>query len=268
MPAWGHDKRLTVLCPVEPLSYLARRVGGDRVKVVTLIPKGADPHSFEMRPSHARAISQVDVMFYLGLPLEESLLPKLESSKVRVAPLKFSKLKGHHHGEDAGHGESFDPHAWNSLSNGRSMAVSMAETLKALDPANGAVYDANLASLLKDMDRLDREISTLLSPFKGRAVLAYHPAWNYFCAERGIIPLAVESRGMEARPKELAKLREEVRRRGIRVMFVQPSASGPASKATASMLKVKPVELDPLEGDWFKMMQKTARAFAEALKGR
>ncbi|EHM09264.1 putative divalent heavy-metal cations transporter [Thermanaerovibrio velox DSM 12556] len=194
-PAWaqGGVKGLTVLCPVEPVSYLARRIGGDRVNVVTLIPQGADPHSFEMRPSHAKAVSEADVIFYLGLPLEESLLPKLRANGVRVMRLKFSKLEGHGHahegkGDKPGHRESFDPHVWNSLSNGRAMARSMAEGLKSLDPSNGSFYDANLAKLLGEMDRLDKEISALLGPFKGRAVLAYHPAWNYFCAERGRNP--------------------------------------------------------------------------------
>lgn len=274
-PAWaqGGVKGLTVLCPVEPVSYLARRIGGDRVNVVTLIPQGADPHSFEMRPSHAKAVSEADVIFYLGLPLEESLLPKLRANGVRVMRLKFSKLEGHGHahegkGDKPGHRESFDPHVWNSLSNGRAMARSMAEGLKSLDPSNGSFYDANLAKLLGEMDRLDKEISALLGPFKGRAVLAYHPAWNYFCAERGLIPLAVESEGMEARPKELSKLRSKVQSLGIRVMFVQPSMFGRSAQGAAAMLGVKPVELDPLEADWFKMMRQTAKAFADSMRTR
>lgn len=266
-PAMGGEaSKLTVICPVEPVSDLARRVGGNLIRVITLLPPGADPHSFEMRPSHARVVSQGDLMFYLGLPLEEALLPKLKARGVMVIPLKFTPIRAH--GHSAHRKDEVDPHAWTSVENGRSMAASMAASLKSLDPANAAMYDGNLKDLLSRMDRLDREIGSRLGRFKGGAVLAYHPAWNYFCRERGLKALAVESEGMEMRPRELAALRREVKNRGVKVMFVRPSEEGRSAFGAAKILGVRMVTLDPLAKDWFEMMRETARAFAEALGGR
>ena len=46
---------LTVAVTVEPQEYFLKKVGGDRVRALVLVPAGADPHVFEPRPEIGRA---------------------------------------------------------------------------------------------------------------------------------------------------------------------------------------------------------------------
>jgi len=256
----GLSAPVTVICPVEPLSHLARLIGGDRIRVVTLIPRGADPHSFEMRPSHARAVSEARGALRLGLPLEDRLLPKMRQRGVRIFQLKFDPLYDGH--------RQLDPHAWTSVRNGMSMARSMAEAFAELDPAGAQAYRASLSNVLSRMRDLDRRMGDDLSPFKGRGILSYHPSWNYLCQERGLVPLSVEVHGSEAGPRHMSRLKDRISREDIKVMFVEPSKAGKSAASAAKALGVSLVELDPMGDDWFAMMEGALAAFRSALSGR
>ena len=46
----ARTQRFSVVATFYPLAEIARRVGGDRVDVLTLTPPGAEPHDYEPTP--------------------------------------------------------------------------------------------------------------------------------------------------------------------------------------------------------------------------
>ncbi len=79
-----------------------RIIGGDRVNIVSLLPPGADPHSYQPGAQDVAAIADADIVLSVGLGLEESWLHELmenaardESSIVEVAeivdPIEFGE---------------------------------------------------------------------------------------------------------------------------------------------------------------------------------
>jgi zinc transport system substrate-binding protein len=68
--------RVAATTPI--LADLVRAVGGDRVRVATVVPPGADPHTFEPTPALAKALSQTQLLFANGLGLEP-FLPRLKA---------------------------------------------------------------------------------------------------------------------------------------------------------------------------------------------
>ncbi len=48
-------------------------VGGSRVEVSSLIPRGVDPHAFEPTPQDVRSVAEAQVIFENGLGLEAFL---------------------------------------------------------------------------------------------------------------------------------------------------------------------------------------------------
>src|SRR3990170_2378639 len=52
------------------VSDLVREVGGDRVEVTSLVPAGADPHTFEPSPSDVKKVAEADIAFANGMGIE------------------------------------------------------------------------------------------------------------------------------------------------------------------------------------------------------
>ena len=52
---------------------------GAEANITSLISSGMDPHNFSMKPSHAAALSQADLVVFIGASLTPSLAEKLSS---------------------------------------------------------------------------------------------------------------------------------------------------------------------------------------------
>ena len=66
-----HDERLQVITTTALIADLVEEVGGEDVNVVSLVPAGADPHSYEPSLRRARDVVYADVAFSNYLLLEE-----------------------------------------------------------------------------------------------------------------------------------------------------------------------------------------------------
>ncbi|MFI0446494.1 anchored repeat ABC transporter, substrate-binding protein [Actinomadura sp. 6N118] len=74
---------LGVVTTTEILADLVKNVGGDRVRVDSIVPPGGDPHSYEPAPADAAKVSKADATFTNHLLLEEHSLIKTIDSNVR-----------------------------------------------------------------------------------------------------------------------------------------------------------------------------------------
>ena len=85
--ASGEDAALRVVTTTEILADLVRNVGGERVQVDSLVPAGADPHSYEPTPADARTVAEAGVTFTNHLLLEEhALIKTIDANAPRDAP--------------------------------------------------------------------------------------------------------------------------------------------------------------------------------------
>ncbi|AKK04096.1 anchored repeat ABC transporter, substrate-binding protein [Corynebacterium epidermidicanis] len=75
------DSTLDVVTTTPIIYDLAKNVAGDRARVTSLLPLGADPHSYEPTLRDVRNVANADLAFTNGLLLEQqSLLRTVESS--------------------------------------------------------------------------------------------------------------------------------------------------------------------------------------------
>jgi anchored repeat ABC transporter substrate-binding protein len=81
--ARGDDAAVTVVTTTEILADFVRTVGGDRVRVSSIVPSGGDPHSYEPAPADARRVAEADVTFSNHLLLEEHALIKTIDANAR-----------------------------------------------------------------------------------------------------------------------------------------------------------------------------------------
>ena len=61
----------------------AQVVGGDRVNVLSLLPAGSDPHTYQPGAQDVAAIADADLVLAVGLGLEESWLRELLENAAR-----------------------------------------------------------------------------------------------------------------------------------------------------------------------------------------
>ena len=113
----AEEERLRVVVSILPVANIVYNIGGDRIDLDAIMPPGADPHTFEPRPSDAVKLSQADLIFVNGMHMDESTLKLAEANlkdgaeiiELAAAVANPDELlygQEHHHG----HGEEHDDH--------------------------------------------------------------------------------------------------------------------------------------------------------------
>ncbi|MDG4795620.1 anchored repeat ABC transporter, substrate-binding protein [Micromonospora sp. WMMD1082] len=90
----ANDDRLQVITTTGILRDLARNVGGDRVTVTSMVPDGADPHSYEPSLRDIRDVVYADVAFSNYLLLEEQAVIKALDANLREGAPNISLAEG------------------------------------------------------------------------------------------------------------------------------------------------------------------------------
>ncbi|MCQ4321876.1 zinc ABC transporter substrate-binding protein [Stutzerimonas stutzeri] len=103
---------IEVLTSIKPLQLIAAAVQDGVGQPAVLLPPGASPHHYAMRPSDVRQIRSADLLYWIGPDLEGFLAPVLEGRKrPSVAIQSLPGLTLRHFGEAAGgHEAEHDRH--------------------------------------------------------------------------------------------------------------------------------------------------------------
>jgi zinc/manganese transport system substrate-binding protein len=227
----GHaSEPVPVVASFSILGDLVQVVGGERVKVTTLVGPDADAHSFEPKPADARTILKARLFVINGLNFEPWAEKLAKSAAYQGAMVVASRgvkplqVETAGHGHDHGHQDA-DPHAWQNPNHVVLYVQNIAAGLSRVDPAGADTYQANAAryaALLKDFDAQARAQFAAL-PAAKRKVITSHDAFGYFAAHYQIKFLAPEGVNSDATPsaKHVAELIRQMKREKIRAVFVE-----------------------------------------------
>ena len=254
---------------IEPVRYFTEAVAGDRFQVVSLVPKGASPETYDPTPRQLMDLSGSRAWLrtgHLGFELAWAERMVTNAPNLQVVDLsegidliRDTLTAGHGHHHEGG----VEPHIWSSAPNARQMALHIARTLTQLDPAGGAIFRQRCDSLCRVIGRTDSICRALLShPGAVRAFMIYHPALSYFARDYGLRQIPVEAGGKEPSPAWLKELMERCRAEQVRVIFVQPEFDRRHAELIATETGVRVVDINPLAYDWPAEMQKVAEALA------
>jgi zinc/manganese transport system substrate-binding protein len=187
---------LNVVATLPWIGSLAREIGGDQVRVTTLVKPNQDPHLVEAKPSMILAGRKADILMYNGLDLEIGYLPLiLESARnPKIVPGKpgnfdcsrFVNIIDKPTMVDRSMGDVHplgNPHYYFSPANVLRVAQGMADALAELDRANADYYRQNLKAFSAKFDRKQMEWQTL--GLQGKRFVAYHKLFEYLAADSG-----------------------------------------------------------------------------------
>ncbi|WP_339070471.1 zinc ABC transporter substrate-binding protein [Pseudomonas idahonensis] len=253
-----------VLTSIKPLQLIAAAVQDGVAVPEVLLPPGASPHNYALRPSDVRKVQSVDLLYWIG-PDMEGFLPRVLKGRslpsVAVQDLPGMKLRhfaedSHSHAEEADEHDhdhrpgTLDAHLWLSPINARVIATRIAADLSAADPANAARYQSNLRAFNERLDALDTRLKARLAGIAGKPYFVFHEAFDYFEDAYGLKHAGVFSVAAEVQPgaQHVAAMRARLQQVGKTCVFSEPPLRPRLAETLVAGLPVKLAELDALGG--------------------
>ncbi len=254
-----------VVTSIPPLHSLVAAVTAGVTEPHLLVPNGASPHAYALRPSDRRALSEADLIVWVGPDLE-FFLEKALASGSRARHLEMTALPGllrlpaRHGGkfEGAGHDheppgdhrhhDGLDPHVWLDPDNARVLLGAVAAALVEIDPANAARYHANRLAAERELAVTVDTIERRLAPIKRRPYVVFHDAYRYFEQHFGLNAVAAVTVSPEQRPgaRRLSEIRESIRASGAHCVFTEPQFEPSMVRVVTEDTGARSGELDPL----------------------
>ena len=218
-----------------------RRVGGDHVEAFSIVPAGADPHTYQPTPRDVQALQGARLAVWNGLGLDETAadlvaeqgLPDLTVVVLSegIAPLAGDdhdhEAEAHEEAGEHGHVEAGgNPHLWLDPAYAVRYVERIRDALVEVDPANAEAYQANAAAYVDEINALDAwaqgEIATI--PAERRKLVTFHDAFPYFAGHYGLelVGVVLKSPGREPSAQEVAMLVTEMQQHQIPAVYAEP----------------------------------------------
>ncbi|MEM7187992.1 MAG: zinc ABC transporter substrate-binding protein [Pseudomonadota bacterium] len=261
---------LKIVTDIAPVQSLVAMITGEVAQPVALLPPGASPHSYALRPSEAASLADADVVIWMGSDLTPGLARSIDTLAKDGAPISLLELpdvnllerratvsfteddhEGHAHDSDHGHDHSdtsADPHAWLDPLVAAAWMQPIAKRLAASDPENGPRYMANAATAAQDLASLGDEINARLSPMRGQGFLVAHDFLQYFERRAGLLASGAVSDADAIAPgaARVRKIGELTADGAIRCMLVEPMSNRALVDQIAAQDGIRVAVADPL----------------------
>ena len=282
---WGisAQAQVQILTSIKPLQLIAAAIQDGQGEPQVLLPPGASPHYFVLRPSDAKRLDQADLFYWIGPDLENflpKLLQKRNKSSIAVQDLPELKLQYfaetdqhmHEHDQHDAHDHhpapsteatradtlvehdhahapgAVDVHLWLLPHNAQVIAERISADLSQHDPANAAHYAANLAAFSQRLALLDQQLQAQLAPLHDKSFFVFHEAFNYFEHAYGLKHAGVFAVSHELQPgaKHVSQMRTRLQQAGPSCVFSEPPMQPRLAHTLAAGLPVTLAELDAL----------------------
>ncbi len=280
--AQSNDDKPIITVTIDPLRYFTEAIAGDQFTVVSMVPKGSSPETYDPTPQQLIDLSKSKAYFRIGhIGFEQTWIEKLTDNAPHLqffdtslgVDLIYDNSHPHIH-HDADEKESADehhhhaggvePHIWNSATNAQIIARNILTALCTIDKPNENMYVERFNKLCSEIEQTDSLIQTLLSnPAADRAFMIYHPALSYFARDYKLHQIPIEAGGKEPSPAHLRELINTCKKEKVRVIFVQPEFDRRNADLIAQQTGTEVIPINPLAYDWHAEMLNTAKALVK-----
>jgi ABC-type Zn uptake system ZnuABC Zn-binding protein ZnuA len=260
------------------LADITRHVAGDRLTVGSLLPAGADPHSYQPTPQDTARLSKSKVLVINGAGYEQflqNMLVNADGQRTLIDASTSLPLK-----TEPGNSQSTDPHLWLDPTHVIVYVENIRDGLVKYDPDGAQVYQANADAYIKQLEELDAWINGQLAQLTPprRLLVTNHEAFGYF-AERydfTVVGTVIKSFSSDASPsaQQMAELVDQIKLYKAPAIFLDASDNPALAEQIAKETGVKVVtdlHLESLtEGGpastYIDMMKYNVTKIIEALK--
>lgn len=223
-----------------PFQYITEQIGGDTVAVHSILPPGADAHTYEPTSKEVISIAKGDLFFYLGAGMEsfaETVAESLASQDVKLIEIAGDKslfINGEHeHDDDHGHHHSdYDPHVWLDPLRLIQIAEIIKDELISLNPDAKELYEENYQALNVDLTLLDKSFQDMIEKKKNKQILVSHAAYGYWEDRYGIEQISVNGLSSSSEPsqKELTDIIRQTKKYNLKYILFEENTSNRVSE--------------------------------------
>lgn len=264
-----------VLTTTTILADVTRNVVEDRFSIESLLPVGADPHSYQPVPQDAAKVKGSKMLVIHGADYEEFLQPLLDNAGQKEYLIDAST--GSRLLSDEG---GTDPHLWLDPNNVIAYTDNIREGLKQFDPDGAEVYDANASTYIDQLTELDAWINGQVAQIEPqrRVLVTNHEAFGYFAERYGfrVVGAIIPSFSSDAAPsaQQMADLIEQIKLYEVPAIFLDASDNPDLAQQIAAETGAKVVADLHLEsltnggpaGTYIDMMRDNVTKIVQALQ--
>ena len=271
------NSEVKVVTSIKPIHSLVSYVMDGIGKPDLIVDGYNSPHSFSLKPSHAKMLENADLVIWIGEDLEAFLEKPLDTIAKKAKNIEVMDLKGiqklefreknifenhddhkekdDHKGHDdhkekddhKGHAHGkYDPHVWLDPINAKVIIKEITKQLVLLDSKNSSAYKSNSKKALTDIDKLTQNIKKDLN--KDLRFVVFHDAYQYFEKRFGIQVLGALTVNTDIMPgaEQLSEIREVIEHEKVNCLFSEPQFNPAIIESIAKDTNVKIGILDPL----------------------
>ncbi len=252
-----------VAVSIKPIHSLVASIMAGVGEPALIIKGSRSPHSYSLKPSDARTLSQAKVVIWMGPDIEMFLQKSITALSTQSEVITLLD------------GEYEDPHLWLSPKLAETMVKKIALALSKIDPVNADKYKTNATTLKDRLQALQAYGMERLTKFSQRPFLVFHDAWSHFAESfalsiSGTVALSPER---PAGAKKVSAMRSLIKASKAHCLFGEPQFQSPL---LLSILEgqdgIQVFELDPLgvankpgPDLYFQMMETNINAVASCL---
>ena len=173
------EAKPVITVTLEPQRYFTEAIAGDKFKVVSMVPKGSSPETYDPVPQQLVSLGDSKAYFRIGyIGFEQTWMDRLMNNTPHIQVFDTSKGidlilnnddhdHAHGHNSNDGHIHAVEPHVWNSTGNALIIAGNTYKALSQLDKAN-EVYYRNRYHRRRGQRTFSRPSESLDRPVSGR----------------------------------------------------------------------------------------------------
>ena len=237
-----NDGKVSVCVTFNALKEFTEAVGGDKVRISTIIPDGTEPHDFEPKAQDLIVLSTAKVFVYNGLGME-AWKDEAISAAANENLIAVDASKGIDYIDNAGSKEQnqYDPHIWLSLKCAEIEAANIKDALVKADPVNKDYYENNCKDFITKLESLYSEYNEKFSALEKKNFVTGHAAYAYLCRDFGLNQKSVEDVFAEGEPsaQQLTDLVEFCKSNSVTTIFSEQMVSPEISQTLAAEVKAK-----------------------------
>ena len=263
-------EKSTITVTIEPLRYFAEGVAGEKWNVVSMVPDGISPETYDPSPLQLVKLNKSSLYLKIGyIGFELNNMDKLKKNTPGLdivdtsAGIDLITCSHHHHTKgNTTHVHEIEPHVWTSARNANIILENICKALCAKDKTNETYYRHRCDSMKTKVMQTD---SIMRQHLKGaqKTFLIYHPALTYMARDYGLKQLSIEKDGKEPTPSSIKELITQCRKEGVKTIFVQREFNITNAQIIAEETEAELVAINPLSYNWHKEMIHIAQALNE-----
>jgi len=262
------------------IGSITQQVAGNDITVKTLIPAGADPHSYEPRPSDIDALSTAELLVRSGPGMDDWAKRAQDRAGGKATILDLAA--GLPIARTAAQFKGTDPHWFHDPRNIAAAAVTIGNALSEIDPTHALAYRTRAGRLARTAADLDRRARRCVSKLKSgeRNLVTDHDAFGYLADRLGlrIIGTLIPSQSTAAAPspRALDGLARKIRSLRVKAIFperaLDPRLAVNLGRQTGASSKEQ-LDADTLgaagtrNGTWQGMWANNVETLVSALSG-